>query len=121
MEAHKKRKCEAEFFNAVETELIHNCWCFLNLMVRGDDGMFPEKTGVQYSALEAYLVLSYCMSQAGIFRMGKMNFGDAGVHFIFPGASKMRDVSQEQWDDFAQRIESLMRRIVDKWLKVEDP
>lgn len=107
----RRRGNDVSFFTDDEAQFIHNCWCFLNAMARFDNGVLPQKTETQYSPLEAYLILGYAMSQAGIFRMSNMGFGDAGVFFIFPGTSSMREVSQDQWDLFAQRNETLRHKI----------
>jgi hypothetical protein len=61
--------------------------------------------------LEAYLVLAYATNQAGMYRFSRLDFGDAGLHFIFPGVLTMNKVSQEQWDDFADRTSALRQKI----------
>ena len=94
-----------------ELKLVEACWNFINTMQREDCGILPRSR--EFTPLESFLVLSYAQSQAGLFKYSNMAFGDKGISFLFPTASAMRDVSQEQWDDFAGRVSSLMRKITE--------
>jgi hypothetical protein len=96
-------------FTEEETTLIESCWKFVDAMQRGDDGKLPKSE--KYTPLEAFLVLGYAQSQAGIFRMSSFKYGDKGVKFIFPEKQKMSDVSHEEWYEFAERVSGLMSKI----------
>ena len=100
----------AALFSDNELALIHNCWHFVDAMRRDEPGCFPAAKS-EYSMLEAYLILAYATNQAGMYRFSRLDFGDAGLHFIFPGVLTMDKVSQDQWDDFASRTSALRHKI----------
>ena len=88
-----------------DDDLVTACWRFVDAMRREDSGQLPP---LSPTPLEAYLILAYARSQAGLFRMSHMSFGDAGVAHLFPGVRTMRDVSQTQWDAFSARVGARM-------------
>ena len=94
-----------------DVDLVHACWLFLNAAQRVDSGRFPSKAQQDYSVLEAYLLLAQATNQAGLFRSMRVPFGDAGAEFIFPGASAMHDVPQDEWDAFAERTSEMLQKL----------
>jgi hypothetical protein len=97
-----------------EKVFVHNCWRFLNASRRVDAGRLPRGGEGEYSLLEAYLLLAHTITQAGLFWSMKVPFGDAGAEFLFPGAERMDDVPQAEWDAFAERALALQCRIAEE-------
>ena len=107
---------EAEGMSPEEQALVHNCWRFLNAARRVDTGQLPVRGegGASYSALESYLLLAHTVTQAGLFWSMKVPFGDAGVGFHFPGAERIDDVPQVEWDEFAGCALALQCRLAEE-------
>jgi hypothetical protein len=106
----KRKLTDPEFqLSDDDRALLYNCWSFLNVARRDVAGRLPEPL---HSPLESYLLVALTVSQAGLFWSMKASYGDAGVHFIFPGASSLSAVSQERWESFVQRTTELKCKLV---------